>query len=138
MKKHLFLSLVITLTACGGGSSSGNSGVLVRGTLTEAGGAHSKAYSERHSDGQRIENVAICGAGECSPTDEEGQWGFVLPEDFTEEELLLTVNGHGIDSETVIHMHSATNELVVELNHVEGGVIESEVTEVDGEHHSHE
>lgn len=123
--------------ACGGGSS--DSGMLIEGTLTEAGGAHHvQASILRHSVGQKIENVEICALGECSTTDGEGQWGFVAGNQFSGGDVLFSVNGHGIETTTVVNIPSGANEVFLDLQHVEGGHIEAHHITVDGETSHHE
>jgi hypothetical protein len=134
------LSFSFSLTACGGGSS-GSSGTLIEGTLTEAGGAaaaESRSLMLRHSSGQRIEDVQICALGECSTTDGEGQWALVTGDVFAGGEVLFTVKGHGIDTTAVVAIPNSAREVFVDFQHVEGGAIEAQHVTVDGETSHHE
>lgn len=129
--------ICLILNACGGGSS--DSGILFEGTLTEAGGAgHTNSLVLKHSVGQRIENVAVCALGECSTTDSEGQWGFVAGENFTGGDVLFTINGHGIDTTTIVSIPEGAKEVLLDFQHVEGGHIEAQHITIDGETSHHE
>lgn len=133
---YLF-SICALLNACGGGSS--DSGMLIEGTLTEAGGAnHAHSLVLKHSVGQRIEGVTVCALGECSTTDSEGQWGFVAEENFTGGDVLFTINGHGIDATTTVSIPEGANEVMLDFQHVEGGHIEAQHITADGETSHHE
>lgn len=131
-----FVLLALTLTACGGSSS--DSGTLIEGTLTEAGGAgHRIAALLRHSEGARIEDVVICALGECSVTDGEGQWGFVIPGNFPGGDVLFTIEGHGIDTESTFSIPANASEVVLDLVHVAGGLVTATHMTVDGAHLVH-
>ncbi len=134
-KLSSFLAIVATIlsfSACGGGSSG--SGVLIEGTLTEAGGAaHSKSLILKHSEGQRIGAVEVCALGECSTTDDEGQWGFVVEDAFVGGEVLFSVKGHGIDSETVVNIPTDASDIFIDFQHVEGGMVEAHHITANGE-----
>lgn len=122
-------SLALLFSACGGSGSGDDSRVLLQGTLTENGGAeHSRTAFLRHGAGARIGAVEICGLGECFTTDDDGQWLILLPEEFKGGEVLLTVNGHGIASSVVVSLPGGITEALVELSHVEGGLIEAVVS----------
>lgn len=140
---HLAVA-VLCLSACGGGGSS-DDGMLIEGTLTEAGGAdHSLSLVLRHDEGARIEEVEICALGQCSTTDGAGQWGFVAPESFSGGAVSFTVVGHGIDTTTVVEIPADAGEVFLDLQHVEGGLVEAAHITVDGEtthneeHHEHD
>ena len=139
MTKKMTIGLVfgcLILTGCGGGGSS-DSGMLIAGTLTEAGGVtHSKAA--RHGAGERIEEVEICALGECSTTDSEGQWGIVAPEEFDGGNVLFSVVGHGIDTTLVVDIPEGASEVSLDLQHLEDGTIEAEHITADGETSHHE
>jgi hypothetical protein len=125
-------ALLFLLPGCSGDSS--DSGMLIEGTLTEAGGAgHGKSLLLKHSDGQRIEDVQVCALGECSTTDGEGQWGFVAGEGFPGGDVLFTVNGHGIKTATAVNISGGAKEVFLDLRHVEGGLVEATHVTVDGE-----
>ena len=129
--------ICISLQACGGGSS--DSGMLIEGTLTEAGGAdHSRSLVLKHGEGQPIENVEICALGECSTTDGQGQWGFVADETFTGGEVLFTIIGHGIDTTTALTISEGVQEVFLDFQHVEGGHVEAAHITIDGETSHHE
>ena len=134
MRKFVLIFALSLIVGCGGGSSSGD-GMLVEGTLTEAGGAAHKALISKHGAGQKIGNVTICALGECSTTDDAGQWGFVAPESFTGGDTLFTINVHGIEAETVVDLHSGASSIFIDFQHVEGGVVEAESVLIDGEEH---
>jgi hypothetical protein len=133
-KSLLLVSFIIVSIGAGplgcGGASGG--GIVVEGTLTEAGGAshnpttlfrHSSGLF-RHSSGQRIGNVEICALGECSTTDDEGQWGLVFPEETAGNEVLFTITGHGIDTTMVTILPAGKPNILLALQHVAGGKIE--------------
>lgn len=127
----LTVGLLCILSSCGGGGGSG-SGMLIEGTLTEAGGAGHATVLLRHSAGQRIENVQICALGECSTTDSEGQWGFVAPEEFHGGEVLFSLNGHGISQAATVVIQPGAEEVIIDFQHVEGGLIEATHVTTDG------
>ncbi|HMO01451.1 MAG TPA: hypothetical protein PKD37_04830 [Oligoflexia bacterium] len=93
----IFITLL--LTSCGGSSS--DSGILLKGKLTEGGGAHHSAML-KHAPGQPIEEVKICALGRCSTTDLQGLWGFFAPSDFNGGPALFLIDGHGIKAQTAV------------------------------------
>ncbi|MCO6432520.1 MAG: hypothetical protein J5J00_16825 [Deltaproteobacteria bacterium] len=125
--KTFLAALLLLQTACGGGSS-GN-GTLIEGTLTEAGGAAHRVF--RHSEGERIDGVRVCAIDQCSTTDDQGQWGFVL-DGILPQEILLTIEGHGIDASAVIEIPNGASDVFLDLQHVEGGAVEVGHMTVDG------
>lgn len=128
-KIPLIISLFV-ITACGGSSQSG---LLIEGTLTEAGGAdHSKSIILKHEDGEKIGEVTICALGECSTTDSEGQWGFVLGDNFVGGEVLFTISGHNISANSVISIPEGATDVFLDLQHTEGGLIKAEHIIIDG------
>lgn len=123
--------LSAALTACGGGSS--DSGMLIEGTLTEAGGAgHDRVLTHAHSAGQRIENVQVCALGECSVSDAQGQWGFVAGSNFAGGEVAFSIEGHGISTTSVVDIPAGANEVFIDFQHVEGGAVEAHHVTADG------
>ena len=137
MKKLLSVLFITLLTACG--SSGSSDGMLIEGTLTEAGGAAHKQFF-KHAENQKIEEVTICALGQCSITDTDGQWGFVVSKDFTGGHAEFTVNGHGINTTSSIHIPENAQNVFIELQHVEGGKVEAHKITADGveqeDHHS--
>jgi hypothetical protein len=104
------------LVSCGGGSS--DSGMLIEGTLTEAGGSEqTRGLALRHEAGERIEGVQVCTLGVCSLTDDAGQWGFEVTKEFTGGELLFTFVGHGLNNSTVVSIPLATKQAFIEFEH---------------------
>lgn len=120
-KRIIVLSAIALLQACGGGSSE--NGMLIEGSLIEAGGAGHRSMVLKHQSGQPIENVKICTLGECSVTDGAGLWGIIADESFTGGRILITVDGHGILAETTTEIEEGADHVVIELRHVEGGKI---------------
>ncbi len=121
---------LLSFSGCGGGSS--DSGMLIEGTLTEAGGANEARFMSHllHSAGERIENVEICALGACSTTDSSGQWGFEV-EPMTGE-VLFTIQGHGIDETSTATIPTGAEDVVVDLRHVPGGIVTAQVVSVNG------
>jgi hypothetical protein len=133
MRHTLLYGLLFLTFGCGGTSS--DSEILIEGTLTEGGviSHHSKSdISMRHSSGERIEEVLICALGRCSLTDAQGQWGFVIDQEFQGGDILLTAEGHGITSQTTISVPASAREVVVDLEHREGALVVNHLT-LDGE-----
>ncbi len=129
------LLLLLSTAACSGSSS--DSGTLIQGTLTEAGGADHAARFLRHETGEHIDGVEICALGECSTTDAEGQWGFVVNTKNVDK-ALFTVKGHGINTTAVIEITPEADTITIALDHVAGGHIEPSSIKVDGvETHDH-
>lgn len=107
--------------------------------MIEAGGAGHKVAYLKHASGQAIESVTICALGECSTTDAEGQWGFVVDNSALGTEVLFSINGHGIDAETIVSLPTAADEIFIHFNHVEGGTVAVHHLLTDGgEIESHE
>lgn len=130
----LTLVTILIISGCGGGSS--DSGMLIEGTLTQGtGGAHAEALNFKHDDGERIDGVEVCALGECSPTDDAGQWGFVAGSDFSGGDVLFSFNGHGIDTGTVLHIPEGATDVVIDFRHTADGTVVAEHVTVDGEEH---
>ena len=120
-------------SACGGGS--GSDGVVFQGTLTERGGGHSSdKIALKHSAGQRIGDVKVCILGECSITDEQGQWGVNVGE-FAGGGVTIVLEGHGINTSAVTEIHSGARDIYMDLNHARGVVSITNLT-IDGEDHT--
>ncbi len=129
--------LITSLAGCGGGSS--DSGMLIEGTLTEAGSTdHNLGFALKHTNGQRVENVQICALGECSTSDAQGQWGFEVKGSFNGGNVLFTLSGHGIETTTTVDIPSGASEIFLDFQHVEGGAVRAEHITVDGETSHHE
>ena len=134
----IFVSIGFFCASCGGSGGSSDSGNLIEGTLTEAGGAGHTSVLLKHSSGQYIENVKICALNQCSTTDKDGQWGFILGENFPGGNTTFTVSGHGIETSSVIEIPAGANEVFLDLQHVEGGLVKAEHITVDGVESHHE
>ncbi len=119
--------------ACGGGGGSSD-GTVIQGTLTQSGIGHSAAIAPKHSSGERIEEVKVCVLSECSITDGEGQWG-VNVQNFAGGEVAVTVNGHGIDSQTTVSLPATARDVVIDLGR-DGNVITVDKLLIDGEDHT--
>jgi hypothetical protein len=129
MKKIALLSLLsLALVSCGGGSG-GSSGILIEGQLTQGGSVSHSLL--RHSAGQHIGEVEICALGECSVTDSEGQFGFLTPASYKGGEILLTVNGHGINTTVVADIPEVENDVNLQLVNNSGVVTVAQML-VDG------
>lgn len=123
----------MTITACGGSSGSGT---LIEGTVTEAGGAaHDTRAFLRHGAGERIGGVEVCALGECSVTDDQGQWGFEVSEFPDSKDVLFSFDGHGILTTTIVTIPHEADEVFISFDHVEGGVVEASSVVVDGHDH---
>jgi hypothetical protein len=132
------LLILASLISCGGGGSS-DSGMLIQGTLIEAGGAgHDRALTHAHSSGQFIENVQICALGECSTTDAQGKWGFVAADNFEGGDVEFSFDGHGIATTSVVNIPVGASDVIIDFQHVEGGAVQAKHVTVDGETVHHE
>jgi len=129
MKKILLLLTLLTINGCGGGTTTGD-GMLIEGTLTEAGSGHK--VLNKHGVGEKIGDVTICALGLCSTTDSEGQWGFVASEDFSGGEVLFTFDGHGIAAQTILDLHSNAKNVFIAFDHEDGSVVADSIL-VDGQ-----
>lgn len=128
----ILLGGFVFISACGGSSSS-DSGTLIEGTLTEAGGAaHTSVLLTKHSEGELIAGVTVCALGECSVTDEQGHWGFVLNEKYAGGEVLFDINGHGIESKSIVEITAGAEEVFIDFQHVETGAVEASHVTIDG------
>lgn len=134
--RNLAVPLALGLLSCGMvscGGGSGDSGTVLQGSLIEAGGAeHRSVPSLRHGENQPIENVEICALGSCSITDDSGQWGFSAGELPANGTFLITVNGHGIATSTILELPADAHDVSMQLRHVAGGTIEAHDIVVDG------
>lgn len=138
LTKVAFFCSTLFLGACGGGGSS-NSGMVIEGTLTEAGGAADLgALNFKHSERERIEEVEVCALGKCSITDGAGQWGFQVGEDFTGGEAEFSFKGHGIDTTSVVAIEPGANDIFLDFQHLPGGHVEAVHITNDGETSHHE
>ena len=131
------VALCALLPACGGGGGgSSGSGLTIEGTLTQGGAAEHSA-NLKHESGEHIESVQICALGACSVTDSAGQFGFEAGAGFAGGEVLFTVNGHGIDTTSVVEIPAGAKEVIIDFQHAAGVVTATHVT-VDGETSHHE
>lgn len=113
--KNLFLLLIVNLLiSCAGGGSS-DSGILIEGNLEQGSDVVPHMAISRHAAGEKIGEVTICALGECSITDDAGQFGFLAPADFKSGEVLFTINGHGIDTSTTIYIPQAQSDIYLHL-----------------------
>jgi hypothetical protein len=134
---NILITLILgTLCAACGGSGGGESseGTVIQGTLTQTGLGHSAMLSAKHAAGERIEDVKICVLSECSITDGQGQWG-VNVDNLPGGEVIVTVNGHGIDSQTSVFLPETAREVVIELGR-DGNIITVSQLLIDGEDHT--
>jgi hypothetical protein len=117
------LSLTVLLVSCGG-SNSTEDGILLEGTLTQGAPLEDsfRILNLRHSAGEKIDEVEICALGECSTTDDEGQWGFVANPEFTGGEVEFIITGHNIATTTIINIPLNSKEIVLDLNHLNNKV----------------
>lgn len=143
LAKYIKLSLTAlvlsSLFACGG--SSGSSGKLIEGTLMQGSGTtHRSALdsvkhdSVKHSADTPIEEVEICALGKCSRTDGKGQWGFFVENENFQNDILFTINGHGINTSTALSLTNIENinDLFIHFEHNHGTVIIHHL-EINGE-----
>lgn len=130
----VFLCLVSTFAACGGGSGSSN-GTVVQGTLTERGTGHSKmAIQAKHSSGQRIGDVKICVLDECSITDDLGQWGVNI-DNFPGGDITVVIDGHGISTSVSTNVPASAKDIEMDLDHAGNQVTIAKLM-IDGEDHT--
>jgi hypothetical protein len=115
MKRYLFSLCILSAIACGGGSS-GSSGMLIEGTLTEGRGTtHSRSI--KHGAGEFLEEVTVCATGNCSRTDGRGQWGFMVSEEVKGTDIIFSFQGHGIDSATMVRIPNEANDIFMHFEH---------------------
>jgi hypothetical protein len=135
---------VVSSLGCGG--SSGADGSIIHGRLTQlSAGAHGEESDSakissadqlqlRHSEGQDIDGVKICLLGECSLTDSDGEWGVNVSE-IPAGDILLTAQGHGIDSSVIINVPAGAGDVTVDLGNSAEGISVTALV-VDGEDHT--
>lgn len=109
------------LIACGGGGSA-EDGMLLEGTLVQGAESSHGRLLLRHSAGEHIGEVRVCALGECSVTDDEGQWGFVAPDSYRGGPVSFSFDGHGITATTTVEVPEGTREAVVHFEHSAGSV----------------
>jgi uncharacterized protein involved in propanediol utilization len=90
--------------------------------------------AHKHAPGVRIENVKVCVLDACSITDSMGQWG-VNVEGFAGGEVLVSVNGHGIDSSVSTDIPASAKDVVMALGR-DGNTITITKLIIDGEDHT--
>jgi hypothetical protein len=128
-----FFCLAVFLSACGGGSDS--DGVVFQGTVTERGSGHSAATeAAKHSAGQRIGDVKVCVLGECSITDDQGQWG-VNVTNFAGGDLSVVLDGHGISASVSTNIPASAKDVQMDLDHA-GNTVTIAKLMIDGEDHT--
>jgi hypothetical protein len=128
------LCIALTFSACSGGGSDSD-GVVFQGAVTERGSGHSaEAVIAKHSAGQRIGDVKVCILGECSITDDMGQWG-VNVSDFTGGDISVVLEGHGISSSVVANLPSTAKDIEMDLDHA-NNVVSIAKLMIDGEDHT--
>jgi hypothetical protein len=136
MRVRLLISAMVVsvCAACGGGGSS--DGTVFQGTLTERGSGHSSASKIvlRHSSGQTIGEVKICILGECSVTDDQGQWG-VNVSAFAGGDVAVVLEGHGISTSVSTNLPATAKEVEMDLDHSGNSVTISKLM-IDGEDHT--
>ena len=139
----LLVGVLIGVTACGGGSSS--SGLILEGELTQgATEEHSNTLIYRHAENEPISEVKVCVLDQCSITDSEGRFGMGLPESFTSGDVLVTAEGHGIDTEFMVNLPAAENEFYLHFQHQDGKIkvhhmlVDGERLEADAHDHESE
>lgn len=129
LKRSLFV-LGFLYIGCGGSSS--DSGLVLTGTLTEGDGQVHELSFTKHAPGENIAGVEVCALGNCSVTDSAGQWGFYVGEAFTGGAVLMTVHGHGIDTDLVVDIGAQAEDVFLHLERQgDGSVIVHHMT-VDG------
>lgn len=130
----VFLCLVFSLAACGGGSRSSD-GTVVQGTLTERGTGHSKVgIQAKHSSGERIGDVKVCVLDECSITDDLGQWGVNI-ENFPGGDITVVLDGHGISTSVSTNVPASAKDIEMDLDHAGNQVTIAKLM-IDGEDHT--
>lgn len=129
------VALTASCVACGGGGGSSD-GTVIQGTLVERGGGHASAQAAtlKHSAGEAIEEVRVCVLSTCSITDGQGQWGVNI-DNFPGGDLTITVDGHGIDSQTEVSLPMTAKDVEVDLGH-KSNTITVEKLMIDGEDHT--
>lgn len=125
--------MVSVFSACGGGGSS--DGTVFQGTVTERGAGHSAAaVAPKHSAGERIGEVKVCVLGECSITDEQGQWGVNIS-NFTGGDIAVVLEGHGISASVSANIPASARDIEMDLDHSGSGVTIAKLL-IDGEDHT--
>lgn len=113
LKSRVFLIGVVSVLMAGCGGSSSNDGMVFQGQLTQGSSVGHSEGMDKHGAGEKIENVEVCALGECSMTDEDGNWGFVAPEVFTGGGVEFTINGHGIETTASVSVPEGTRDVFV-------------------------
>jgi len=132
--RNIFVTTaVLLLSACSGGSS--DSGMVLEGTLVQGESpSHARVADPRllHGAGQTIGNVEICALGDCSITDDAGQWGFAVDESFNGGRVSFSIVGHGINSEASVDVPEGASNVVITFQNEAGAVAATSVV-ADGE-----
>jgi len=111
----------LLLNACGGGSSSNNDDILIEGKITEGlGTVHSSRT--KHGPGEGIADTMICALGECSRTDDLGQWGFLVSRNSFDSEILFSIEGHEISTNTLVRLPNTSMEAYIHFENNMGQV----------------
>jgi hypothetical protein len=129
--KALLLCFVSALSIGCNGSSS-NDGIVFQGQLTQGDAvAHAEATS-KHGAGQNIENVEVCALGECSTTDDGGNWAFVAPEVFTGGSVEFTLNGHGLQTNVLVDVPEGSRDVFAHFERQGGNTVVVHHLMIDG------
>lgn len=119
------------LVGCSSGGGDDNElvlqGVLIQGS---GAGAHVGLFT-KHAPGEPIGEVSVCALGECSLTDDRGQWGFSSKNVWAGGALMFTLRGHGLDAQAIVELPAEARDVSLEF---ERGVTEVYVTHltIDG------
>jgi hypothetical protein len=127
------LAILLTVTGCGGGGTTGSLGIngSLGGGTTGTGGT-GRTTDEAASDELSVapmdfSGISVCCGGQCDVTDSAGMFQlFTDPE----TELLCTLNGNGIANEMFIIMNipAGATSVDVFVTIVDGMVVKSEIT----------
>jgi hypothetical protein len=124
VKARVFFVSICSALMVGCGGSSSNDGMVFQGQLTQGGAVAHAAAAEKHGAGQNIENVEICALSECSTTDADGNWGFVVSDSFIGGSVEFSINGHGIQTSASIDVPEGTQDVFVHFeNRGKNGVM---------------
>lgn len=108
----LFVGLVsFVVMGCNGSSS--NDGMVFQGQLTQGSQASHSEASAKHAAGENIENVQVCALGECSMTDDGGNWAFVAPEVFVGGPVEFSIDGHGIQTTASLSVPEGAKDVFI-------------------------
>jgi hypothetical protein len=152
MKRCSFCILPLLLTSLtftfGCGSSSSSSDTVFEGTLTQGDEAGERSVAS-HGANDNIGEVNICALGQCSITDDQGQWGFSIGERFPGGVVTFSFKGHGMSAQTdvqipegsrdvYIHFENQNDKVAVHHMTVNEERVEAEGHDDEGGEHAHE